>query len=357
MVEREARGTYSYFSLVPGALDAVREVFSVPSASRPAGRRTGGLLLTAVDERPDLLRRAAAEATRRLRPGLRRLRRDRHRRGARRGAGRGRRLARLRPGDHGDGLRDRPPLRRPPQPGGDARLRPHPPLPARARRSPTSPPSCSARSPRRRCCSRSGRASRPRSAPPCPASAPAAPSSTRSVLTAFLMFVIMAVATDTRAVGAGAAIAIGGTVGLDALFGGPITGASMNPARSIGPALVSGELHDLWIYIVAPDRRRRPRRPRLPARPRRASGSRRRRAPDGPRPLRLPAQRRPLADERGALRARRGGPPRGALGRDDAGRARPPRGGRGDGRARHRPRRPRPAQADPRATPSGPTSW
>jgi MIP family channel proteins len=53
------------------------------------------------------------------------------------------------------------------------------------------------------------------------------------VLTAFLMFVIMAVATDTRAVGAGAAIAIGGTVGLDALFGGPITGASMNPARSI----------------------------------------------------------------------------------------------------------------------------
>ena len=72
------------------------------------------------------------------------------------------------------------------------------------------------------------------------------------MLTAFLMFVIMAVATDTRAVGAGAAIAIGGTVGLDALFGGPITGASMNPARSIGPALVSGELHDLWIYIAAP---------------------------------------------------------------------------------------------------------
>jgi aquaporin NIP len=72
------------------------------------------------------------------------------------------------------------------------------------------------------------------------------------VLTAFLMFVIMAVATDTRAVGAGAAIAIGGTVGLDALFGGPITGASMNPARSIGPALVAGELHDLWLYIAAP---------------------------------------------------------------------------------------------------------
>ena len=73
-----------------------------------------------------------------------------------------------------------------------------------------------------------------------------------ALLTAFLMFTIMAVATDTRAVGAGAAIAIGGAVGLDALFGGPITGASMNPARSIGPALASGELHDLWIYIVAP---------------------------------------------------------------------------------------------------------
>ena len=72
------------------------------------------------------------------------------------------------------------------------------------------------------------------------------------VLTAFLMFVIMAVATDTRAVGAAAAIAIGGTVGLDALFGGPVTGASMNPARSLGPALVAGEWHDLWIYLVGP---------------------------------------------------------------------------------------------------------
>ena len=73
-----------------------------------------------------------------------------------------------------------------------------------------------------------------------------------TVLTAFLMFAIMAVATDTRAVGAGAAIAIGGTVGLDALFGGPVTGASMNPARSFGPALVSGEWHDFWIYLIGP---------------------------------------------------------------------------------------------------------
>ncbi|HEY2283620.1 MAG TPA: aquaporin [Solirubrobacteraceae bacterium] len=72
------------------------------------------------------------------------------------------------------------------------------------------------------------------------------------VLTAFLMFVITAVATDTRAVGAAAAIAIGGAVGFDALFGGPITGASMNPARSFGPALASGTWHDLWIYLTGP---------------------------------------------------------------------------------------------------------
>jgi MIP family channel proteins len=72
------------------------------------------------------------------------------------------------------------------------------------------------------------------------------------VLTFFLMFVIMAVATDTRAVGEAAAIAIGGTVGLDALVGGPISGASMNPVRSIAPALVSGNLHALWLYVVAP---------------------------------------------------------------------------------------------------------
>jgi aquaporin NIP len=72
------------------------------------------------------------------------------------------------------------------------------------------------------------------------------------VLTAFLMFVIIAVATDTRAVGAAAAIAIGGTVGLDALFGGPITGASMNPARSFGPALASGTWTDFWVYVAGP---------------------------------------------------------------------------------------------------------
>jgi MIP family channel proteins len=73
-----------------------------------------------------------------------------------------------------------------------------------------------------------------------------------AILTFFLMFVIMSVATDTRAVGEAAAIAIGGTVGLDAMFGGPVSGASMNPARSLGPALVSGDVHALWLYLVAP---------------------------------------------------------------------------------------------------------
>jgi glycerol uptake facilitator-like aquaporin len=66
------------------------------------------------------------------------------------------------------------------------------------------------------------------------------------------MFVIIAVASDTRAVGAAAAIAIGGAVGLDALFGGPVTGASMNPARSFGPALAAGEWQDFWLYVTGP---------------------------------------------------------------------------------------------------------
>jgi MIP family channel proteins len=73
-----------------------------------------------------------------------------------------------------------------------------------------------------------------------------------AVLSFFLMFVIMAVATDARAVGEAAAIAVGGTVGLDAMFGGPVTGASMNPARSLGPGVVSGDLHAIWVYLLAP---------------------------------------------------------------------------------------------------------
>lgn len=72
------------------------------------------------------------------------------------------------------------------------------------------------------------------------------------LLTAVLMFVIVAVATDTRAVGQLAALAIGATVGLDAMWGGPISGASMNPARSFGPALFAGVWTDQWIYWVGP---------------------------------------------------------------------------------------------------------
>jgi aquaporin NIP len=73
-----------------------------------------------------------------------------------------------------------------------------------------------------------------------------------AVMTATLMAVILSVATDTRAAGAPAAIAIGATIALDALFGGPLTGASMNPARSFAPALVSGEWHDFWVYLAGP---------------------------------------------------------------------------------------------------------
>lgn len=72
------------------------------------------------------------------------------------------------------------------------------------------------------------------------------------LMTAALMFVIVAVATDTRAVGELAAIAIGATVALDAMWGGPISGASMNPARSLGPALIAGVWRDQWVYVAAP---------------------------------------------------------------------------------------------------------
>jgi MIP family channel proteins len=73
-----------------------------------------------------------------------------------------------------------------------------------------------------------------------------------ALLTFFLMFVIMAVATDVRAVGEAAAIAIGGYVALAATFAGPIAGASMNPARSFGPALVSNTWMSWWVYLLGP---------------------------------------------------------------------------------------------------------
>ncbi|WP_342045342.1 MIP/aquaporin family protein [Bacillus sp. OTU530] len=71
------------------------------------------------------------------------------------------------------------------------------------------------------------------------------------VLTFFLMIIILGSAVHGKAIKSFAGLAIGATVGLEAMFGGPISGASMNPARSIGPAIVSGHLEHLWIYIVA----------------------------------------------------------------------------------------------------------
>jgi len=72
------------------------------------------------------------------------------------------------------------------------------------------------------------------------------------ILTAMLMFVILCVATGSKEVGTMAGIAIGGVVGLEAMFAGPISGASMNPARSLAPALISGNLNGLWVYLTAP---------------------------------------------------------------------------------------------------------
>lgn len=72
------------------------------------------------------------------------------------------------------------------------------------------------------------------------------------VLTFFLMFVIVSVATDTRAVGTMAGAAIGLMVFLGALIGGIFTGASMNPARSLGPAIVEGHWENIFVYFVGP---------------------------------------------------------------------------------------------------------
>lgn len=73
-----------------------------------------------------------------------------------------------------------------------------------------------------------------------------------TAMTFLLVFVIFGSAVHGKAVKSFAGIAIGGTIALDALFGGPISGASMNPARSFGPALVTGTWLDQWIYVVGP---------------------------------------------------------------------------------------------------------
>ena len=73
-----------------------------------------------------------------------------------------------------------------------------------------------------------------------------------TVLTALLMFVILNVSTGAKEKGLTAGIAIGAVIMLEAMFAGPICGASMNPARSLAPALVSGQLRDVWLYLLAP---------------------------------------------------------------------------------------------------------
>jgi aquaporin Z len=72
------------------------------------------------------------------------------------------------------------------------------------------------------------------------------------VITLLLMFTILNVATGAKEKGVAASFAIGGVVALAALLAGPMTGASMNPARSLAPALVSGQLGALWLYLAAP---------------------------------------------------------------------------------------------------------
>jgi aquaporin NIP len=73
-----------------------------------------------------------------------------------------------------------------------------------------------------------------------------------ALMTFFLMFVILNVTVGAKEKGITAGIAISSVVVLEILFAGPITGASMNPARSIGPAVVSGQLQHLWVYLAAP---------------------------------------------------------------------------------------------------------
>ncbi len=72
------------------------------------------------------------------------------------------------------------------------------------------------------------------------------------ILTLFLVTVALGTATQYQVIGPNAALAVGATIALCGLFAGPVSGASMNPARSLGPALVAGKLGDVWIYLLSP---------------------------------------------------------------------------------------------------------
>ncbi len=85
-----------------------------------------------------------------------------------------------------------------------------------------------------------------------PAGAPMQSFILEIVLTFLLMFVILSVSTGAKEKGITAGIAIGAVIALEAMFAGPICGASMNPARSLAPAIVSGHLEHLWLYLAAP---------------------------------------------------------------------------------------------------------
>ena len=85
-----------------------------------------------------------------------------------------------------------------------------------------------------------------------PAGSPWQSFALETVLTALLILVILNVSTGPKETGVMAGIAIGGVIGLEAMFAGPICGASMNPARSLAPAIVSGQFGALWVYVVAP---------------------------------------------------------------------------------------------------------
>src|ERR1700730_11492691 len=87
---------------------------------------------------------------------------------------------------------------------------------------------------------------------PAPSAGPVAAMIMEAALTTMLVLVVLATAEESSTVGPNAAIAVGATLALVGMFGSAVSGASVNPARSIGPALISGTFSDLWVYIVGP---------------------------------------------------------------------------------------------------------